>query len=171
MLWHIFKLWHGHRACAEPGAAGRSCPFFLEIFHGRDPTSRRRFVGQAPHAKQPFGLRSLFSFFSGVNAGGLQKKEVREGLPPCRSATSRWAGLPTAAPGRGGMGGRNIGRAVQVISANTGFRQLKRASFRMIPKTLFSLFLCPATLCVIRKVYCEGPTALDQEGRKDGMEA
>jgi hypothetical protein len=36
MLWHTFKLWHGHRACAEPGGAGRSCPCYLGIFHGRD---------------------------------------------------------------------------------------------------------------------------------------
>jgi hypothetical protein len=40
----------------------------------------------------------------------------------------------------------------------------------MIAKTLFSLFFCPATLCVIRKVYCEGPTALDQEGRNGGVD-
>jgi len=55
-------------------------------------------------------------------------------------------------------GAARIGRAVQVSAANTDFRQLKKASFRMISKTLFSLFLCPATLCVIRKVYCEGLT-------------
>jgi hypothetical protein len=68
------------------------------------------------------------------------------GRPKCEMIFARAPYAPGVA---------RIGRAVQASAANTDFRRLKRASFRMISKTSFCLFLCPATLCVIRNVYCE----------------